>query len=101
MTAAAQQQRNLLPEDMAKGRLEMLVPRTPGEVADCLRRRDRYRRAICSWAVGRARADWFGFHAGREAVRMVRLLRLTAAEDEKIRARAVSGASKGRRTVKW
>jgi hypothetical protein len=75
-------------EDLDRGHLAIPVPRTARELAECMRRRDRYRRAICRWAVGQATVDRFSFHAGREAVRMVRLFGLTLADDEKIRTRA-------------
>lgn len=82
----------LAAEDMEKGLLLAInLPRTAAELDRWIQRRDRYRVAICRWAVRGARADWFGFHAGREAVAMVRRLGLTLADDERISARVPTG----------
>lgn len=86
----------LAAEDLDRGHLAFPVPRTPRELAECMRRRDRYRLVICRWAVRRARADRCAFNAGREAVRMTRLLGLTTADDEALRTRVAAGASKTR-----
>ena len=77
---------------MDKGRLTIIPPRTAAEIEACIRRRHRFRLTICRWAVRRAKEDP-GFDAEQEAVGMIRMLGLTLAEDEKIRARTPIGAS--------
>jgi hypothetical protein len=94
MTAATERkQQNLLAKDMEKGWLYLAPPKTAAELAEWMRRRNRYRIAIRQWALRRAREDRFGFHATREALKMARLLGLTRAEEERVKSRIPTGPS--------